>query len=400
MEVFGYYEGGSGYSSTTTTTALISAVAGAFGGVNGGSGYEQATYDAFEGAYATPGGMAINGTADDKRPAAYLNYILFDEDMVYYQHGHAQISTAADMNHEKISINDIVAPKAGFVYVYVSNESVAANWTYFDDMKVVVTEGSVVQRDNFYPFGLQHSGGYQRITAKRNDFLYNGFELQKSLDWNVYDYQARYYDPVLGRFLNVDPAADLMRRHSPYNYAFDNPIRFIDPDGMVPEEVAKGPCGDKPCDDQTLASTIAVDLLETKHSLYNIVLAAVGSDTRAQFVETEDGYKTGFVESKQSTGEKWLSFGIDVVNVATFGKGGGVTGGILAKTPAKGAVDDVIETTIDASKKSGDGTLVRFGQEAETTEGLAEQAAKAEAHGFPHGVSTKKVEKLQKSDKI
>ncbi len=126
--------------------------------------------------------------------------------------------------------------KAGFAYIYVSYEGLQTRGrVFFDGLEVVHRESAVVQGDDYYPFGMTFNS-YKRAMGRENRFLYNGKEKIEELDLGWYDYGARMYDPAIGRFNSVDPAANLMRRHSPYNYAFDNPIRFIDPDGMMPED--------------------------------------------------------------------------------------------------------------------------------------------------------------------
>ncbi len=89
------------------------------------------------------------------------------------------------------------------------------------------------KRVNYYPFGLEQQG-YNGGQDADHPYGFNGKELSEELGLDTYDFGARNYDAALGRWMNLDPLADKMRSNSPYNYAFNNPVLFVDPDGMFP----------------------------------------------------------------------------------------------------------------------------------------------------------------------
>ena len=104
----------------------------------------------------------------------------------------------------------------------------------------------ILDESHYYPFGLKHSEyakqGFVHVSylgvviAPVEDnpykYKYNGKEWQDELGLNFYDYGARNYDPALGRWNVIDPMAPKYFSHSPYAYALNNPVYFIDPDGM------------------------------------------------------------------------------------------------------------------------------------------------------------------------
>jgi RHS repeat-associated protein len=69
-------------------------------------------------------------------------------------------------------------------------------------------------------------------TSPTNDYAYNGKELNEDFGLNLSDYGARWYDAALGRWWSVDPMAEAYAPISTYHYGMNNPILFIDPDGM------------------------------------------------------------------------------------------------------------------------------------------------------------------------
>ena len=115
---------------------------------------------------------------------------------------------------------------------------------------VVDGNGNIEEVNHYYPFGALMG---DRCGVSQNNYKYIGKELDTMYGWNMQDHEARWYDPVVGRWMvtdplqekyfdsslsslwyGVDPLAGKYANNSPYVYCNDNPIRLIDSNGKAP----------------------------------------------------------------------------------------------------------------------------------------------------------------------
>lgn len=66
---------------------------------------------------------------------------------------------------------------------------------------------------------------------KSYKYKYNGKEYQDELGLNMYDYGKRNYDPAIGRFNRIDRFTEKYHEFTPYSYAGNNPVIFVDVQG-------------------------------------------------------------------------------------------------------------------------------------------------------------------------
>ncbi|NRB61370.1 MAG: RHS repeat-associated core domain-containing protein [Winogradskyella sp.] len=151
-----------------------------------------------------------------------------------YENGTLKMFSHAEGYVEPIRLGKL----SQFNYIYQYKDHLGnIRLTYMDknqnNKSIPVLE--IIEENNYYPFGGLHKGYNNVVSANSNSvaqkFKYNGKEMLDELGLDMYDYGARMYDTWTGRWNGVDPHAEDYFNHSPYHYAGNNPIMFVDYDG-------------------------------------------------------------------------------------------------------------------------------------------------------------------------
>lgn len=235
MEAFARYQEQASYSRDFTASLLGSVLGHTFVGAHGVDNVAQLT-TLFQNAAGTAGFFGTS--TDDTKPYAFLNYILFDKQMQFLDAGAVRADETGmfapgeeaidiQFSHLKFS-SPVTITQKGYIYVWVSNESKGAR-VWFDDVKVVHEQHITTQSTDYDPWGF-----VMNELKTDDDIIYRygyqgGFsEKDDETGWN--HFEAREYDPVIGRWTSADPERQF---HSPYLAMGNNPVMLADPNGKI-----------------------------------------------------------------------------------------------------------------------------------------------------------------------
>ncbi|SFF61066.1 RHS repeat-associated core domain-containing protein [Thermoflexibacter ruber] len=145
------------------------------------------------------------------------------------------VTLAGETAWEELSIGFTTTAQVRVEAYVISTEPDTEFYTWFDELKIEITDkptAMVVQENHYYPFRLGMKGlDYVQTASKEDKWQFNSKEKQTELGLHWHDYGARNYDAQIGRFFKVDRFAEKYYNFSPYQYAANNPIRYIDVNG-------------------------------------------------------------------------------------------------------------------------------------------------------------------------
>lgn len=177
-----------------------------------------------------------DNSGNPKDPAAYINWILFDENLKYVPEGSGFIKVDGfSEDIQVLSQSDINVNKSGYLFVYLSNETEHYD-VFFDDLVVDHTPSPLLEETHYYPFGLtmggissKAAGGMQNKRKFNKGSEFQSEEFSDGSGLELYSTFYRSIDPQLGRFWQIDPKP--ATKESLYSMMGNNPILFNDPLG-------------------------------------------------------------------------------------------------------------------------------------------------------------------------
>ncbi|MBE0539515.1 MAG: hypothetical protein IH620_07370 [Ignavibacterium sp.] len=208
--------------------------------------------------------VVVNGTATLKTPGT-----------IYLKPGF----TANSGCNLTISVGAVTSDK----YYYLKD--------HLGSIRVVVdTVGEIISYDDYDAWGMILNGRSSNFGFADDKYKFTGKELDTETGY--FHFGARAYDGRIGRWNVIDPLFEKYPNVSPYNYALNNPLRFIDPKGMEAVDATPDDPDDKKKKQQETTINYIKQVGETFEKGFELIADGVSETANTVSTNLKSGAKS------------------------------------------------------------------------------------------------------------